>query len=94
MSEIKVLKTKGFPVAEYVVTVTAGSITHHKVLLMKDYFEKLTGGNTTPENFIEKSFEFLLSRESNTSILSQFNLEVISSYFPEYEQTIKEKLSS
>ena len=34
-------------------------------------------------------FEFLLARESNTSILSRFDLPVISRYFPEYESKIR-----
>jgi hypothetical protein len=33
---------------------------------------------------LEKSFEFLLARELNTSILSQFKIEVVSQYFPNY----------
>jgi len=37
---------------------------------------------------IEKSFEFLLERESNTSILRSFDLPVIQRYFPEYERAI------
>jgi len=37
---------------------------------------------------VEKSFEFLLERESNTSILRSFELPVIGNYFPEYETTI------
>jgi hypothetical protein len=41
---------------------------------------------------VEKSFEFLLERESNTSILSSFDLPVIGRYFPEYESTIRKML--
>lgn len=44
------------------------------------------------EVLIEKSFEFLLDRESNTSILSTFDLPVIARYFPEYESKIREIL--
>jgi hypothetical protein len=38
---------------------------------------------------VEKSFRFLLDRESNTSILRSFDLPVIGQYFPEYERVIK-----
>jgi hypothetical protein len=53
-----------------------------------EYLQKLTGGRVSAETLIEKSFEFLLERESNTSILRSFDLPVIQRYFPEYERTI------
>jgi len=71
------------------VTVEAGSTTIHKVTLKSPYYEKLTDKSVTPEVLVEKSFEFLLERESNTSILRSFDLPVISQYFPEYERVIK-----
>ena len=37
---------------------------------------------------VERSFDFLLERESNRTILSTFDLSVIQRYFPEYERTI------
>ncbi len=76
----------------YQVTVENGSITQHAVTLTPDYWRKLTGGRVPTETLIEKSFEFLLERESNTSILSSFDLPVIQHYFPEYERTIAESL--
>jgi hypothetical protein len=71
------------------VVVDAGTTTTHKVTLKSDYYEKLTNQRVTPEVLVEKSFEFLLERESNTSILSSFDLPVIAQYFPEYERVIK-----
>jgi hypothetical protein len=75
------------------VTIKAGSVTTHRVTVNPSYYEKLTGGNVSPEKLVEKSFEFLLQRESNTSILSSFDLPVISHYFPEYESKIKTMLN-
>jgi hypothetical protein len=66
--------------------------TAHIVTLKDTYHQKLTGGKVTPETLIEKSFEFLLERESNTSILSHFELPVIAHYFPEYEKVIIKRL--
>jgi hypothetical protein len=57
--------------------------------LKSPYYEKLTDKRVTPEVLVEKSFEFLLDRESNTSILRSFDLPVIAQYFPEYERVIK-----
>jgi hypothetical protein len=53
-----------------------------------EYLQKLTGGHVSAETLIQKSFEFLLERESHTSILRAFDLPVIQRYFPEYERTI------
>jgi hypothetical protein len=53
-----------------------------------EYKERLAP-NTAAETLIEKSFEFLLEREPNTSVLRSFELGVIAGYFPEYEQTIR-----
>jgi len=76
----------------FVVTVKASTVSTHTVTLEPDYYDKLTGGKVTSEKLIEKSFEFLLERESNTSILSSFDLPLIGHYFPEYEKSIAQSL--
>ncbi|MFO7849052.1 MAG: hypothetical protein R6V67_03740 [Spirochaetia bacterium] len=65
-----------------------GSTSTHKVTLDDSYYRKLTDGKMDKETLIEKSFEFLLEREPKESILSSFELPVISRYFPEYEREI------
>ena len=75
------------------VTVSGGRTTNHQVTLEPSYYEKLTAGRVAPEQLIEKSFEFLLERESNSSILSSFSLPVINQYFPEYEKDIQKRLA-
>ena len=74
------------------VTVEGRTTTTHRVTLSPSYYERLTGKRVTPELLVEKSFEFLLQREGNTSILSSFELPVIGRYFPEYEKTIEKML--
>ena len=69
------------------VTVEGRTVTTHTVTVRPDYAAKL--GASEPVPLIERSFEFLLEREPNTSILSQFDLSVIQRYFPEYERTIR-----
>ncbi len=71
------------------VTVNSRVTTTHTVTLSDSYYQKLTGGAITPEDLIKKSFEFLLEREPNTSILRSFELPVIGKYFPEYMGKIK-----
>ena len=82
---IRVEKTAG---NTYQVTVESATTTQHTVTLTPAYWQKLTGGAVPAETLIQKSFEFLLDRESNTSILGSFDLPVIQRYFPEYERTI------
>ena len=74
------------------ITVREISTTVHEVTVDSDYYEKLTGGQQTAKVLVEKSFEFLLERESNTSILRTFNLSDIQSYFPEFEKTIRKMI--
>lgn len=69
-----------------------GSKTNHKVTVNRDFYQKITQGKIPPETLVKKSFEFLLEREPAESILSEFNLEQISAYFPEYEGEITSKL--
>jgi len=64
------------------------SQTTHKVELNRDEYQSLTDGKVSAEEFIHCSFEFLLERESKESILSSFNISVISRYFPEYGREI------
>lgn len=71
------------------VTVNKESTTEHLVLLNDNFYQNITNGKITKKDLIIKSFEFLLLRESNQSILKEFNLEVINQYFPEYNNEIK-----
>jgi hypothetical protein len=71
----------------------SGSETTHDVTVNPGDYARLVGGKIEPEELVHRSFEFLLERESKESILSRFDLSVISRYFPEYEQEIKRRLS-
>jgi len=87
------IKVKKENEQEFLVTVEEESaITKHTVSLDDDYYQKLTGKKIAKEELIEKSFQFLLERESKESILSEFNLRVIKNYFPEYEKEIGNKI--
>jgi len=75
------------------VTVSEqNSSTVHTVTLDADYYQALTDGKVTKEDFTKKCFEFLLEREGKESILSSFNVKIIKNYFPEFEQQIKTKI--
>jgi hypothetical protein len=71
------------------VTVQNKTPTTHIVTVTQDYAAKLIGGDVPVERLVICSFEFLLEREPNTSILRRFDLMVIARYFPEYERVIR-----
>lgn len=72
------------------VTVTGDQTTTHTVTVQPAYALKLTAGKASTETLVEKSFEFLLQREDNSSILRSFALPVIERYFPGYETAISQ----
>ena len=63
--------------------------TCHLVTLKDEIFQKLTQKKITKKKLINLSFEFLLKKEKNTQILREFELQVISEYFPDYMENIK-----
>jgi len=83
--DVKALNEKTF-----MVTVHAGSTTQHEVNVEPAYAQKITGGKISTMELVRQSFEFLLERESNSSILRRFDLSVINQYFPEYEREINQ----
>ncbi len=68
-----------------------GGETSHEVAVPEDYYDDLTGGACTAEEFVRISFEFLREREPKESILGEFDITVISRYFPEYEAKMRER---
>lgn len=62
--------------------------SHHTVTVDDDYHQRLTEGKIPKELLVKRSFNFLLERESKESILSEFDLTVISEYFSEYEDKV------
>ena len=73
------------------VTVAGQTTTEHRVTVSPAYHAKLTAGRVSAAELVKASFEFLLQREPNTSILRAFDLPVIGHYFPEYEKSIQER---
>ena len=71
------------------VTVSSSATTTHAVTITDEIHQKLTGGRISKEELLDFSFKFLLDREPNTSIMDTFELTVISRYFPEYENEVR-----
>jgi hypothetical protein len=78
---------------ECVVTVRDGVETHHRVRVTRRDLARFAPGSTDPVELVKASFAFLLEREPKESILREFDLTVISRYFPEYERDIGHRLS-
>lgn len=75
------------------VTVREGAgKTRHRVTLARADYERLSGGEASPEALVSESFRFLLEREPKEAILRSFDLTVIGRYFPEYERTISQRV--
>ena len=72
--------------------IEAGGESIHQVTLDPKDYARLAVPTADPEELIRESFQFLLEREPKESILSHFDLSVISRYFPEYEREIKKRL--
>jgi hypothetical protein len=70
------------------VTVTDGHRTAHRVRISRAERERYGGGENVAD-LVKRSFEFMLAREPNTSILREFDLSMIERYFPEYAREIR-----
>jgi hypothetical protein len=66
--------------------------TTHRVTVPERVGEGLKLGDDL-EEVVRESFRFLLEREPASSILAQFSLSEISSYFPEYTNELARRLS-
>lgn len=78
--------------AVYSVIVDDGHGTSaHQVTVWPSDIDRY-GPDSSPEDLLEASFEFLLERESKESILSRFELPTIERYFADYPIQVREKL--
>ena len=73
----------------FTVTVAETSTTTHTVTVTDQSLNDLTDNNVTKTQLLKFSFNFLLDREPNTSILSSFDINVISRYFSDYKDKVR-----
>ena len=73
---------------KFEITVKADQLTKHIVSVTDQMLLNLTNNKISKEELLNFSFNFLLEREPNTSILSKFDIIVISKYFPEYTSKV------
>jgi hypothetical protein len=77
---------------DWVVEVRHSVITVHHVRVTQSDLDRFASGRSA-EELLRESFQFLLEREPNASILPSFELSLIGRYFPEYEREIQSRLS-
>jgi len=82
MADIRVTPLSG---RDYEVAIDGTS--RHRVTVPARF------GDEDLERVVRTSFEFLLEREPASSILSEFSLDVIGRYFPEYEDELPRRLA-
>jgi len=70
------------------VTVQDRMKTTHIVRVSRAERDRYGRGDDVAD-VVKRSFEFLLAREANTSILRDFDLSTIERYFPEYAREIR-----
>jgi hypothetical protein len=72
----------------FAVTIEeGGSTSHHEVTATAAQIARLAPGRD-PADIVEASIRFLLEREPQGSIMSRFDLDTISRFFPEYGREI------
>ena len=76
---------------EFDVTIDGGEgKTQHRVTMSRETYGRVSEGGQTPENCVEATFLFLLDREPKEAILEQFDIILVSRYFPEFEKELPE----
>lgn len=79
---------------QFLVEVREGEgETEHRVTVPDRVGEEVELRDADRERAVRESFDFLLEREPASSILSEFSLNDISRYFPEYPGELARRLS-
>lgn len=93
VTQIVVLRTGENGAFSFLVEVRdAEGESSYDVTLRQNTYERLSGEKYAPETCVEAAFRFLLDREPKQSILSSFDIDQISQYFPEFERALPEYL--
>lgn len=94
MAEVEInQETEGESQWSYQVRVFENGRTHeYDVTLGFSDYDLWSRGRVAPSRVVEAAFNFLLSREPATSILSRFDCSVIRRYFPEVDEELPRQL--
>ena len=70
-----------------------GATTSVRVAVPSALLDELGMADVDPVTIVEETVSFLLEREPATSILSEFSLDDVPKYFPEFFEELKTRLS-
>ena len=73
---------------KFLVEVSDNVKSSHNVVISDKVYQELTNSMISKYELLEKSFAFLLDREPNTSILTNFEIQIISHYFSDYANCV------
>ena len=74
---------------KFLVEVSDNVKSSHNVVISDKVYQELTNSMISKYELLEKSFAFLLDREPNTSILTNFEIQIISHYFTDYTNCVR-----
>ena len=74
---------------KFLVEVSDNVKSSHNVVITDKAYQELTNSMISKYELLEKSFAFLLDREPNTSILTNFEIQIISHYFSDYTNCVR-----
>lgn len=73
------------------LTEETGAIAIYTVSMDKDFILRV-GAHYPPEKVVQKSFEFLLEKESKEQILQDFDISIISHYYPDFLPNLQQRM--
>jgi hypothetical protein len=88
LADIRVIPTGA---REFEVVIGEGESTHH-VTVPEDLVAELGLPEDDLEGLVRESFEFLLEREPASSVMPEFSLDAIPTYFPEFREELPKRL--
>jgi len=92
--EIKVKQTREDPSWSFEVIVKENEAqTQHLVSMSKDFYKSLNT-EKKPWEVIQETFLFLLDHEPKEAILSEFDITLVSHYFPKFKKVLIKKLNT
>ena len=74
---------------KFQVVIQASTTTQHTAKVSDQILNEFTFDKLSKEQFVKKSFLFLLKKEPNASIMGNFNIEEIESFVPEFRNIYK-----